>query len=121
MKTGGYEIRFCEPPVWEQSETRTIPWFYLDISQILFYAFGIMKKGRPKGYSPYAEITYGELGDWLGRKSLVKVSKAWLEELTNHAVSVEHLCDSSSTKQIVEEVKEEQPKIEFKLTNLNDE
>jgi hypothetical protein len=84
-----------------------------------------MRKGRPKGYSPYAEITYGELGDWLGRKSLVKVSKSWLEELTNHAISTEQVFDSPSTEQIVEqiveEVKEEQPKIEFKLTNLNDE
>jgi len=76
-----------------------------------------MKKGRPKGYSPYAEITYGELGDWLGRKSLVKVSKAWLEELTNHAVSVEQVADSPK----IEEPQEELPKIEFKLTNLNDE
>ena len=76
-----------------------------------------MKKGRPKGYSPYAEVTYEELGDWLGRKSLVKVSKAWLEELTNHAVSI----DQASTTTKEDKSNEEQPKIEFKLTDLNDE
>ena len=73
-----------------------------------------MKKGRPKGYSPYAEITYEELGDWVGRKSLVKVSKSWLEDLTNHAVSIDYISSPQETK-------EEQPKIEFSITNLNDE
>ena len=76
-----------------------------------------MKKGRPKGYSPYAEVTYEELGDWLGRKSLVKVSKAWLEELTNHAVAIDE-----APSVIEEDIRnEEQPKIEFKLTDLNNE
>ena len=75
-----------------------------------------MKKGRPKGYSPYAEITYEELGDWLGRKSLVKVSKAWLEELTNHSASLDVAITSKD-----QAIPQEQPKIEFKLTDLNDE
>ena len=76
-----------------------------------------MKKGRPKGYSPYAEITYEELGDWVGRKSLIKVSKSWLEDLTHHALSIDHAPSLQETG----EIKEEEPKIEFTLTNLNDE
>ena len=72
-----------------------------------------MGKGRPKGYSPYADITYGELGDWLGKKSLVKVSKAWLESLINQAVVTESLPPAPTP--------EEEPKIEFTLTDLNNE
>ena len=72
-----------------------------------------MKKGRPKGYSPYAEISYGELGDWLGKKSLVKVSKAWLESLVNQAVVTE--------SPPVVPLPEEESKIEFTLTDLNNE
>ena len=86
-----------------------------------------MRKGRPKGYSPCTDITYEELGDWLGRKSLVKVSKAWLEDLTNHAVSIEQASETltsldkpqSFDPPQKEEVEIEQPKIEFKLTDLN--
>ena len=70
-----------------------------------------MKKGRPKGYSPYADITYGELGDWLGKKSLVKGSKAWLESLINQAIVTE-------APPVPPEV---EPKIEFTLTDLNNE
>ena len=40
-----------------------------------------MKRGRPKGYCPYIEIIYEELGDWVGRKTKVPVSKKWLETL----------------------------------------
>ena len=28
-----------------------------------------MTRGRPKGYSPYIEIRYEELADWVGRKT----------------------------------------------------
>ena len=40
-----------------------------------------MKRGRPKGYKPYIEISYAELGDWVGQKGKVQVSKKWLEFL----------------------------------------
>jgi hypothetical protein len=70
-----------------------------------------MKRGRPKGYSPYAEITYEELGDWVGRKTIVKVSKSWLEELTREI--------SPSPAPKCEPVKDE-PKIEFHITDFND-
>ena len=68
-----------------------------------------MKRGRPKGYSPYTDITYDELGDWVGRKTVVKVSKAWLEDLTNQP---------TPSRPAVAENKED--KIEFQITNLND-
>jgi hypothetical protein len=85
-----------------------------------------MKKGRPKGYSPYIDITYDELGDWLGRKSLVKVSKAWLDELRGFSEPSDVIC-SQESKPIKEtlytpiEPKEIQPKIEFNLTTFDDE
>jgi hypothetical protein len=40
-----------------------------------------MKRGRPKGYSPYIEIRYEELADWVGNKTKVPVSKKWLQSL----------------------------------------
>ena len=40
-----------------------------------------MKRGRPKGYSPYASVSYEELGDYVGRKSIVKISKAWWDSV----------------------------------------
>ena len=69
-----------------------------------------MKRGRPKGYSPYTDITYDELGDWVGRKTIVKVSKAWLEDLTEQP---------TPSSPIVVENKEES-KIEFQITDFND-
>ena len=69
-------------------------------------------KGRPKGYSPYVEISYEELGDWVGRKALVKVSKAWLEGMGAYRECAD-TCDKPLTSQ--------EPKIEFNLTDLNDE
>ena len=70
-----------------------------------------MGKGRPKGYSPYVEVSYEELGDWVGRKSAVKVSRAWLDALR---------CPSASSSPIIEaktppkspEYEEISPKIE---------
>ena len=40
-----------------------------------------MKRGRPKGYSPYVEISYEDLADWVGRKAKVVVCKKCLESL----------------------------------------
>ena len=67
-----------------------------------------MKRGRPKGYSPYVDITYDELGDWVGRKTIVKVSKAWLEDLTKQPTPS------------APAISKEEHKIEFQLTDLND-
>ena len=74
-----------------------------------------MKRGRPKGYSPYIDITYDELGDWVGRKTIVKVSRAWLEDLTKQP-------DQSyqPPPPFLGSSKVEEAKIEFQITDLND-
>ena len=69
-----------------------------------------MKRGRPKGYSPYIELTYEQLADYVGRKSVVKVSKAWWDALTG---------ESQPTEDSPKNIKEEE-KIEFKLVDLNE-
>ena len=83
--------------------------------------------GRPKGYTPYVEITYGELGDWVGRKSRIKVSRAWLEDLTGESIIESTPTFSpepddscfSSLKHLTSE--RDDAKIDFKLTDLNNE
>lgn len=70
----------------------------------------VMKRGRPKGYSPYIELTYEELGDYVGRKSIVKVSKAWWDSLLEQAIPDE----------VLPILKETEEKIEFNLIDLNE-
>ena len=72
-----------------------------------------MKRGRPKGYSPYIDITYDELGDWVGRKTVVKVSKAWLEDLTKQSEPPPPFLGSNQAEN-------KEDKIEFQITDLND-
>ena len=82
-----------------------------------------MAKGRPKGYSPYSDLTYEELGDWVGRKSLVKVSRAWLEALRdepNPSTPIEQPSRDMGGMTLPIEKKDE-PKIDYKLIDLNDE
>ena len=64
-----------------------------------------MKKGRPP---VYIDITYEELGEYVGRKGIVRVNKAWIEPLMG--VPTEE----------VESTPQPNPKIEFKITDLND-
>ena len=73
-----------------------------------------MKRGRPKGYSPYISLTYEELGDYVGRKSIVKVGKAWWDSLRNEATS------TSERQKDVSRQKEVEEKIEYSLVNLNE-
>lgn len=78
----------------------------------------MMKRGRPKGYSPYVDITYEDLGNYIGAKGVVKVSRAWvesIEEANSKAYSIEELINKPQHKVV------EQEKIEFKLIDLNDE
>ena len=75
-----------------------------------------MSRGRPKGYSPYVDITYEELGDYLGRKSFVKVGKAWLDELLARSASSD-ICYQQSIEPKQVELKQED-KIEYKITEL---
>ena len=82
-----------------------------------------MKRGRPKGYSPYVEISYEDLADYVGRKTLIKVCKTWIEDLAEQAHSSTNLF-SATKESFVEDsheetVKEEQPKIEYAITNFD--
>jgi hypothetical protein len=82
-----------------------------------------MKRGRPKGYSPYIEISYEELADYVGKKTPVKVCKNWIEDLVRQANSTTKM---SSVNALTEESSHEPelvkdlPKIEFELTNFNE-
>lgn len=77
------------------------------------YALGIMKRGRPKGYSPYAEISYQELGDWVGRKTKVLVCKKWLESIVTEPTPITPN-EPTDTK-----VAEPEPSpIEYKITHF---
>ena len=75
-----------------------------------------MKRGRPKGYSPYAEISYEELADYVGRKTLVKVCKSWLDDLVEGTRA--ETIDFNEQPQQQEYEKEEYPKIEYELTTF---
>lgn len=72
-----------------------------------------MKRGRPKGYSPYIEISYEELADWVGRKTKVPVSKKWLDAL----MGIENTVD----KQPEVPSNDIESKIEYSLTQFDNE
>lgn len=75
-----------------------------------------MKRGRPKGYKPYCEISYEELGEWVGKKTQVQVSKKWLEFLMGEGETEQ---DSASREQDPPiQKKEESSNIEYTLTQL---
>ena len=73
-----------------------------------------MKRGRPKGYSPYAKISYEELGDWVGRKTKILVCKKWLDTLIEEPLEPE-LKPKLNTESVAED---EQPKIEYNITHF---
>ena len=78
-----------------------------------------MSRGRPLAL---VDITYEELGEYVGRKGLVKVSKAWLVNLTGDFEP----CSDNATQEEVNDINEAisqevVPKVEFKLTDFNDE
>jgi hypothetical protein len=75
-----------------------------------------MKRGRPKGYSPYTEISYEELGDWVGCKTKVPVSKKWLEMLMGNELKDSSLDISNET--IDNDI---ESKIEYTLTKFDNE
>ena len=72
-----------------------------------------MKRGRPKGYSPYIEISYEELADWVGRKTKVPVSKKWLDALMGIENGVDKQPEVSSN--------DIESKIEYTLTQFDNE
>ena len=83
-----------------------------------------MKRGRPKGYSPYVEISYEDLADYVGRKTLIKVCKTWIEDPAEQAHSSNNLFSLSKQSHAEdvheEEANQEQPKIEYAITNFNE-
>lgn len=76
-----------------------------------------MSRGRPKGYSPYIEISYEELGDWVGRKTKVVVCKKWLDALTGQ--DYVSPIPSEPQSKVINLEKEEIPKIEYKITKFD--
>lgn len=78
-----------------------------------------MKRGRPKGYSPYIEIRYEELSNWVGKKTKVPVSKKWLQSLIDDDSDCldELNLDNSESKHYDNEIKS---KIEYTLTKFDD-
>jgi hypothetical protein len=82
-----------------------------------------MKRGRPKGYSPYVNIPYEDLADFVGKKTLVKVCGKWLKDLINETNSeVEDWAAIMSLPPEETRVtnNKEEPKIEFELTTFNE-
>jgi len=77
-----------------------------------------MSRGRPKGYSPYIEISYEELGDWVGRKTKVVVCKKWLDALTDQDY-VSPIPDEPIGSKVIDLHKIEVPKIEYKITKFD--
>ena len=74
-----------------------------------------MKRGRPKGYSPYTEIRYEELADWVGRKTKIPVSKKWLESLMGGSESpIKEPQESSKTKKD----SDRESMVEYTITKL---
>lgn len=77
-----------------------------------------MKRGRPKGYSPYAEISYEDLSDYVGKKTLVKVCKSWLEDLVEGTQAESINLQETQINPNPPTEKEEYPKIEYELTTF---
>ena len=84
-----------------------------------------MTRGRPKGYSPYIEIRYEELADWVGRKTKIPVSKKWLESLIDDGSDMScfdhirsNLSSTEPPKQEQEDSSQEDSKIEYTVTQL---
>ena len=73
-----------------------------------------MSRGRPLAL---IDISYEELGEYVGRRGMVKVSKLWLNNLTGDFEPCSDPVEVNS-----EESKEEPAqKVEFQLTDLNNE
>lgn len=73
----------------------------------------MIKRGRPKGHSPYISVPYDELGDWLGRKSKVLVCRKWYNKISEDS-------DGEVEEKPKQKVSllDEEPKIEYTLTHL---
>jgi len=77
-----------------------------------------MKRGRPKGYTPYINIKYEDLADWVGRKTKIPVSRKWLEVIMGEELQEEYDLDSTDEPCHHNTIEE---KIEYTLTKFEDE
>lgn len=79
-----------------------------------------MSRGRPK---QFIDISYGELGEWIGVKGRVKVSKAWFEHICppDHIGDEEYHNEPEVELEEAQEPQESEHKIEYTLTNFDDE
>lgn len=77
-------------------------------------------KGRPKGYKPFIDITYEELGQWVGPKAIVKVNTKWLDFLKGN-LELDSKPEKSDNRKTIVDVDEITPPIEYKLTVFDNE
>jgi len=75
-----------------------------------------MKRGRPKGYSPYIEIRYEDLSDWVGKKTKIPVSKKWLEALMGETLEVPSFTNKEPNQ--IKKPSEKDTRIEYTVTQL---
>ena len=71
------------------------------------------KRGRKKGSTSFVDLTYAQLGQFVGRKGIVKVSKVWLESVGGSDAEMDDSDLNTETSS---------PPISYKLTTYdNDE
>lgn len=87
-----------------------------------------MKRGRPKGYTPYIEMTQKQLSQWIGKKTKIPVSRKWLEFIIGEEISSfvsDNQLEDDYTEESPSEVNsndtiknESEQKIEYTLTKF---
>lgn len=77
-------------------------------------------KGRPKGYKPFIDITYEELGQWVGPKAIVKVNTKWLDFLKGN-LDLDTKSEESYSRETIVDTDDIIPPIEYNLTNFDNE
>jgi hypothetical protein len=85
-----------------------------------------MKRGRPKGYTPYIEMTQKELSHWIGKKTKIPISRKWLEFIMGDDISnyiVDDVSENEYDNSTIETQTENEPienesKIEYNLTKF---
>ena len=70
------------------------------------------KRGRKKGSTYFVDLTYEQLGEFVGRKGIVKVSKAWLDSMSGDPIESVDMAESNLV---------EPEKIQYKIMDLNNE
>ena len=73
-----------------------------------------MSKGRPKAYE---SITYEELGDYVGKKGVVKVSKPWLDSIMGEITPPKA---QEAPSKLLPPEPDPPPSIEYTLTTFNE-